>query len=248
MAVAVRTIGHEFLLTIGDSSTRILPIEGAGNTYRLKFEQAIEFLPGQLTSSIDTTMIKLQLSEHYLVEVTRCGDTSVVYGFGKTENLSSELVPCVMRSMDKDCYEIQITLLDFTANEASVNKNLILASIILLLAIVFIIFKERQSPKLDPKLARLGNYDFNAHESFLLFDEERIELTSKECELLNLLFQHKNSTVKKETIFKQVWDDNGHYNGRTLDVFVSKLRKKLEKDPTIKLVNVKGVGYKMIIT
>ena len=74
-----------------------------------------------------------------------------------------------------------------------------------------------------------------------------IELTSKESELLSLLYESVNHTVDRETILNKVWGDEGDYVGRTLDVYISKLRKKLENDSSIQLKNIRGVGYKLII-
>jgi DNA-binding response OmpR family regulator len=62
-----------------------------------------------------------------------------------------------------------------------------------------------------------------------------------------LLNNTVNNTVEKEIILKEVWGDEGDYVGRTLDVFISKLRKKLESDDKVKIVNVRGVGYKLVV-
>ena len=81
----------------------------------------------------------------------------------------------------------------------------------------------------------------------LIRQEKTIELTSKESDLLNLLYESVNNTVDRETILNKVWGDEGDYVGRTLDVYVSKLRKKLENDSTIQLKNIRGIGYKLIV-
>ena len=73
------------------------------------------------------------------------------------------------------------------------------------------------------------------------------ELTSKEADLLALLHASVNTTVERYVLLKNVWGDEGAYVGRTLDVFISKLRKKLEADPSIRIVNVRGIGYKLIL-
>jgi DNA-binding response OmpR family regulator len=65
--------------------------------------------------------------------------------------------------------------------------------------------------------------------------------------LLLLLHESANTTVAREVILNRVWGDNGNYVGRTLDVFISKLRKKLEADSGVKIVNTRGVGYKLLI-
>jgi DNA-binding response OmpR family regulator len=62
-----------------------------------------------------------------------------------------------------------------------------------------------------------------------------------------LLHASVNITVERDVLLKNVWGDEGAYVGRTLDVFISKLRKKLEADPSIRIVNVRGIGYKLIL-
>ena len=81
----------------------------------------------------------------------------------------------------------------------------------------------------------------------LILKEERIELSGKESELLMLLAEFMNTTVEREVILNKVWGDEGDYVGRTLDVFISKLRKKLEADPNIKIANIRGIGYKLVL-
>ena len=77
---------------------------------------------------------------------------------------------------------------------------------------------------------------------------ESTELSGKETELLLLLFNNENKTLEREFILNQVWQDTGEYVGRTLDVFISKLRKKLEADPSLKIINIRGVGYKFVMS
>jgi len=81
----------------------------------------------------------------------------------------------------------------------------------------------------------------------LLYGKKVSQLSHKETELLSQLYSNANSVVEREVILKNVWGDDGDYVGRTLDVFISKLRKKLEPDSNVKIMNVRGVGYKLII-
>ena len=81
----------------------------------------------------------------------------------------------------------------------------------------------------------------------LSIDNQTIELSNKETELLALLHSSANEPVEREVLLHKVWGDNGDYVGRTLDVFISKLRKKLEADSSVKIVNIRGVGYKLVM-
>ena len=76
---------------------------------------------------------------------------------------------------------------------------------------------------------------------------ESMQLSGKETDLLLLLCAHENQTLQRDQILRLVWEDEGDYIGRTLDVFISKLRKKLEADPRVKIMNIRGVGYKLVV-
>jgi DNA-binding response OmpR family regulator len=93
----------------------------------------------------------------------------------------------------------------------------------------------------------LGEYYFDKRNTELIIEQQRIELTSKEADLLLLLYNAANTTVERGVILNKVWGDEGDYIGRTLDVFISKLRKKLEFDSKVKIVNIRGIGYKLVM-
>lgn len=82
----------------------------------------------------------------------------------------------------------------------------------------------------------------------LIRGDEHIEFTGKECMLLKALYNALNTTLERDEILSIVWGDDGDYVGRTLDVFISKLRKKLESDPKVKILNLRGVGYKLVLS
>ena len=70
-------------------------------------------------------------------------------------------------------------------------------------------------------------------------------LTQKEAEVLRLLYLHKERVLKREEILQQVWGDDDYFLGRSMDVFISKLRKYLKEDPAVQIVNYHGVGFKL---
>lgn len=114
---------------------------------------------------------------------------------------------------------------------------------------LFVYFRKRRPiPNLhDSELLLVGNSRFDKKNMTLIVGKEKIELSSKESDLLFLLYSNENKTLEREYILKIVWGDEGDYIGRTLDVFISKLRKKLEADARVKIVNIRGIGYKFIV-
>ncbi|MFD0964830.1 response regulator transcription factor [Pseudofulvibacter geojedonensis] len=92
----------------------------------------------------------------------------------------------------------------------------------------------------------LGNYTFNYTKQLLVHEKEEILLTHREAELLYHLTQKKNEILDRSFILKKLWGSDDFFNARSMDVFISKLRKKLKKDDSISIINVRGYGYKLI--
>jgi hypothetical protein len=98
-----------------------------------------------------------------------------------------------------------------------------------------------------PEFASLGKFLFNVKGQCLLLGSEVISLTDKECKVLEMLQKNYGELVPRETLLQKVWIDEGVITGRSLDMFVSKLRKKLSTDPELRITNVHGKGYKLEI-
>jgi DNA-binding response OmpR family regulator len=93
----------------------------------------------------------------------------------------------------------------------------------------------------------IGEYIFDYNLRILQFNNSLQALTSKECELLRLLCINQNILVTREKALLMIWGDNNYFNGRSMDVFITKLRKHLKSDPSLEIVNVHGSGYKLMI-
>ena len=91
----------------------------------------------------------------------------------------------------------------------------------------------------------IGHFQFYPEQNKLVKEAIEISLSKKECELLTLFIAKPNQIIKREELEKKVWEDNGVFVGRSLDTYISKLRKKLKDDDSIKLTNIHGVGYKL---
>ena len=78
-------------------------------------------------------------------------------------------------------------------------------------------------------------------------DGEVKKLTTKESELLLLLYQHANEVLQREFALKTIWVDDNYFNARSMDVYITKLRKHLKGDPNVEIINVHGKGYKLVI-
>lgn len=93
----------------------------------------------------------------------------------------------------------------------------------------------------------IGKYGFNSITQILDFQGTSEELSHRESEILKRLCVNKNNVVETQTILLDLWGDDSFFNTKSLHVFITKLRHKLSKDGQIKIVNVRGIGYKLIV-
>jgi DNA-binding response OmpR family regulator len=98
------------------------------------------------------------------------------------------------------------------------------------------------------KIFTFGSVLFNAQERQLVINKKTIDLTETETRLLLIFALSPNETVERSRLQKEIWEDKGVIVGRSLDMFISKLRKKLEFDPNINIVVIRGKGYKLEIS
>ena len=93
----------------------------------------------------------------------------------------------------------------------------------------------------------IGKYEFDYNNLTLSIDASSETLTQKEADLLKMLAENKNQVIKRETILERIWGQNDYFLGRSMDVFISRLRKYLKGDENIQIENVHGVGFRFIV-
>jgi len=92
----------------------------------------------------------------------------------------------------------------------------------------------------------IGGYSFDPLKQMLVYVDQTIKLTTKESELLELLCRHGNEILERNFALKTIWIDDNYFNARSMDVYITRLRKYLRKDPSVKILNIHGRGYKLI--
>lgn len=93
----------------------------------------------------------------------------------------------------------------------------------------------------------LGKYTFDTRKQTLTEGEEVVKLTTKESDLLKLLCQNANKILERNYALRSIWIDDNYFNARSMDVYITKLRKHLKDEPTVEIINVHGKGYKLIV-
>ena len=107
------------------------------------------------------------------------------------------------------------------------------------------VFLRRSVPQQQTQNFTLGDFQFDCTNFTLLHNSGEKSLTQKEAEVLKLLCKNKDRVLKREEILNAVWGNDDYFLGRSMDVFISKLRKYLKDDPRVQIVNYHGVGFKL---
>ncbi|MBK6833278.1 MAG: response regulator transcription factor [Bacteroidetes bacterium] len=93
----------------------------------------------------------------------------------------------------------------------------------------------------------LGAYTFNSEKQLLEHNGQQQKLTTKESGLLRLLCVHKNDVLDRNFALKTIWHDDNYFNGRSMDVYIAKLRKYLKDDQKVEIINIHGKGFKLLV-
>jgi DNA-binding winged helix-turn-helix (wHTH) protein len=249
--ILLRRIGHELLLQSGDSTSRVLPVKKiAENEYQITFEQELTFQADSLVNTTQRLLAKDPLAGDYIVNVLNCGTSSVAYGFAISKNKRDDIVACKGRKQPKACYSINIKFKAVGINTA--KNGYLLGSLPLLALVGFLIFKSVKPRKAitddqDTDTLIIGEVMFDTKNRKLIIHGNTIDLTATETRVLHIFASSPNETIERSRLQKEIWEDEGVIVGRSLDMFISKLRKKLEVDPNIKIVVIRSKGYRLEI-
>ncbi len=93
----------------------------------------------------------------------------------------------------------------------------------------------------------IGSFVFDTQKQILTLGETQDKLTTKECELLTLLCSHQNQILERNYALMKIWGENTYFNARSMDVYITKLRKHLTGDPSVQIMNIHGKGYKLVV-
>jgi DNA-binding winged helix-turn-helix (wHTH) protein len=250
--VLLRRIGHEILLQSGDSTSRVLPIQKiAENEYQISFEHELTFQTDSLVNTTQRLLAKDPFAYDYVVNVLNCGNSSVAYGYAISKNKKDDIVACIGRRQPAACYVINIKFKPNGITTASTKYFLGGLSFLALVGFIFMksVKPRNASPKAEEnKLFTFGSVVFDAQQRQLLINKTTIDLTGTETRLLLIFALSPNETIERSRLQKEIWEDEGIIVGRSLDMFISKLRKKLELDPNSNIVVIRGKGYKLEVS
>ncbi|AYL99551.1 winged helix family transcriptional regulator [Mucilaginibacter celer] len=247
--VLLRKIGDELLLQSGDVTSRVLPVEKiADDEYQIRFENELTFKPDSLVNTIRHLLAEDPLARDYIVNVLNCGNATIAYGFAISGDKKNDIITCRERKQPSACYTISIK---FKPTGTDKTKSRYLLGSLPVLAFVGFLFLRSVKPRTtlsknqSTQIFSLGTVLFDAQQRQLVINNNATDLTATETRLLLIFALSPNETIARSRLQKEIWEDEGVIVGRSLDMFISKLRKKLEPDPEVNIVVVRGKGYKL---
>ena len=247
--LALRKMADGLLRQSGDEESRIAAVEQtAPMVWRVRMDQpfAYEALPGLLQQALD----RHGITAPYEVAVRRCADDVIDLGYHQLDWLQDSLVPCSGRVFSEECHFIEVTFLATGPEQDDPTGPFPWWLWLLLgggLATGLIFLWPGKSPReeLAHDHLTVGGSALDLAGQTLTSPAGRQHLTYREAKLLAFFARHPDQVLQRDEILQQVWADEGVLVGRSLDMFVSRLRKKLAGDPTVSIVAVHGVGYRL---
>jgi len=262
--VQLRKIVHALLLSSGDSVSAIQPLQRINpNEYSFAPAKPLAVHPDSFIHIINR-MVKRDASLLNCVASVRYKrDGLIAYGYEATTTPADQ-ASCLSRPMPEDNYYFSFI---FPA-AGTVNWKLYGMAALALLFGVALLWRWLNKPAVKknpypfPELKkertetggttenagmRIGKFWFNPAQQQLTFYNGVITLTAKESQVLELLSDSVNNVVERERLQKEIWENEGVIVTRSLDMFISKLRKKLSDDDSVKIINVHGKGYKLTV-
>ncbi|XRE43812.1 Two-component transcriptional response regulator, LuxR family [Tenacibaculum discolor] len=249
--VSLRNVGHQLLLGNADTTSLVLPVQQLSeSTFKLSFQNNLKIEPDGLVTLVNRSFKKSSFPTNYILEVKNCDNEEVVYSYEMQKKEEKAIIPCKGRALPTNCYFIEVQFLKISTSN---NNQFIFYGLLVLIAVLvgFVFQKKRKNKTAKTNnltnVVSLGIFKFYPEQNKLVKQAVEISLSKKECELLEILISRPNEIIKREELTKRVWEDNGVVVGRSLDTYISKLRKKLKEDTSIKITNIHGVGYKLEI-
>lgn len=248
--LALRRTAHYLLTANGDTTSRIPPVEQIGDSvWLIRLERSFNYdsLPGFLHASFQLH----DIDANYNVAVLDCTDGAVQLGYNLLDYVYQREIPCGGRELKSGCYNLQVT---FLPSKVPPMRPWVWISGCLFAVLAFGGWWWAQREVVQPPVIRdieaskalhFGNSSLDLANQFLFVNGAQQSLTYREAKLLHLFINHPNQLLEREFLLKSVWEDEGIIVGRSLDVFVSRLRKLLKADDAVQIATVHGVGYRL---
>lgn len=253
--LALRSVSDKLLTSEGRPTQRIRPVKQLSlSTYRVQLDAPISYKV--LDSLVKTEFRSHAILAPFELAVYDHRFDSLLFGNLYANGIRSEGTPvCLGRE------QISVPM-DFTAKfyehttEAATTANmwwLVLLNGLSITGVAYCLMltnrKEEKSAVTDAsQVYALGSLAYDFTNQQITSKAGVVELTYKEAKLLKLFCVNQNQVISRDAIQKAIWEDEGYFVGRSMDVFISRLRKLLKEDPAVSIVTIHGVGYKLSVS
>lgn len=254
--LALRQVAHRLYSLCGNHTERIDPVQQKDeSTFSIRLNEYIDY--EQLPRLVDQAVKDFGLPNEYGVAVKNCDEERIELGYTYIALEREEFVPCQTRDHNLNCSLVELIIYDQDPSKPIWRYlliTLLLGSVIGLFIYNYVSSKPETEKNKDyaedsiiedDSKRSIGNFLFDHDNQLLILDGESISLTFRESKLLDYLSTNRNQVLSRDQIQANVWEDEGVIVGRSLDVFISRLRKILKSDPSIQIKSVHGVGYRL---
>ena len=250
--LALRQTGHLLYESCGDTHSKIPAVEQISKReFKLKLENGFDY--DKLPDILDASLKNFGINESYAVSILTCESESIILGYNDL-SFENQVVACLNREADELCKIILLSILkkEQIENELDYSMFWFLLVGVIPLIVFYINRKKIEAPessvlieKLNDNQLIVGSSAFDPKGLLLSINGETKTLTFREGKLFEYFINHKNEVLKREDIQNHVWEDEGVIVGRSLDVFISRLRKIIKEDTSLAIKNIHGVGYRL---
>lgn len=250
--LALRRTAHHLLKSSGDSTSHIEPVKVLDeNIFIVRLNKNFNY--DKLPKLLEESFKIHQIDDNYDVSVLNCQNGGLELGYNYLDFKKNKDVACTGRKQDKMCYDLRVNFTEKSVQTAS--KPLWLVPLWGLFLVGFLYVNRKKSctaiePLVNAETIRsvkinFGNSILDFSNQLLNSGNIQYNLTYREAKLLKLFVMNANQLLERDFILKSVWEDEGITVGRSLDVFVSRIRKMLVNDEQVQIITSHGVGYKL---
>jgi DNA-binding winged helix-turn-helix (wHTH) protein len=247
--LALRRTAHQLLINAGDSTNRIPPVQQLNaTTFLIRLERPFDY--GNLPALLQQSMDRQGITQQYNVSLLDCQSGEIQLGYSGLDFQEARTVPCTDRQQKNGCYNLRVAFVESTTPSRLVTNWTGWLIGFLLLGSAYVAWTSvpnqvKPEPSPPTNQIELGQTAFCLPNQSMVVAGHPHTLTYREAKLLSLFVHHPNQLLERDFILKSVWEDEGIIVGRSVDVFVSRLRKLLQTDSSLRIVAVHGVGYRL---
>ena len=239
--LAVRAIGDDLLNAAHDFSSPVQPVQEIdAHTLRLSFKDPIPINPDSL-SGLALQRLTAEITPRAIINVLDAVSEKVVYGF-EINHLAPKEIPCLGRLLPVSKYYVDVSFYEY--QPMLLGLNAFTFGIIGFAFVSFALFLKGSihTPVDNTTIQTKGiKLDLNANQ--IIFKDKKIKLTNKELQIFSILFKNEGQLVSRDYLTQEVWLKEGVVTGRSLDMYISRLRKKLKEVSKTEILNQHGKGY-----